>query len=59
MVISFDTVTLKDRIMHGNEDYFPGGHPTTDVKLAALNLQDTSSGGGLKFSARVVSIPQG
>lgn len=45
--------------LHCNQQYFPGGAATQDVKLSALNLHDTSSAGGLKPSARIVTIPPG
>ena len=44
---------------HCNESFFPGRVATMDVKLAALNLHDTSSAGGLTSAARVVTLPVG
>lgn len=44
--------------MHCNEAFFPNRQPTQDVKLDAFNLRSNSSG-GLRSSARVVSIPSG
>lgn len=41
------------------ETYFPGGVATTEARLAALNLTDTSSAGGLRFPGAVVKIPKG
>lgn len=45
--------------MYSNESHFPGGQPTRETRLSALNLNDTSSGGGLTFSAKAITLPVG